>query len=56
MSNHIAYLGNWLQAMRNDPRFIFMASAQASKSADFILSFSRKDEAVPEPEAELVSA
>jgi antirestriction protein ArdC len=56
MTNHIAYLGNWLQAMRNDPRFIFMASAQASKSADFILSFSRKDEAVPEPEAELISA
>jgi antirestriction protein ArdC len=32
MTNHVAYLGNWLQAMRNDPRFIFMASAQASKA------------------------
>ena len=37
LENHIAYVGNWLQAMRNDPRFIFMASAQASKAADFIL-------------------
>ena len=30
--------------MRSDPRFIFMASAQASKAADYILSFSRKPE------------
>ena len=56
LTNHIAYLGNWLQAMRNDPRFIFMASAQASKSADFILSFSRKPEDVPVPDDELVTA
>jgi antirestriction protein ArdC len=56
LSNHIAYLGNWLQAMRNDPRFIFVASGQASKAADFILSFSRKSEDVPEPEGELVGA
>ena len=56
LTNHIAYLGNWLQAMRNDPRFIFMASAQASKAADFILSFSRKPEDVPVPEDELVTA
>ena len=56
MTNHIAYLGNWLQAMKNDPRFIFMASAQASKSADFLLSFSRKAEEAVEAEAELISA
>jgi antirestriction protein ArdC len=56
LTNHIAYLGNWLQAMRNDPRFIFMASAQASKAADFILSFSRKPEDVPVPDDELVTA
>ena len=45
---------SWLQAMRNDPRFIFMASAQASKATDFILSFSRKPEEAPEPTEEIV--
>jgi len=54
--NHIAYVGNWLQAMRNDPRFIFIGSAQASRAADFILSFGRKPEEAPEPERELVQA
>jgi antirestriction protein ArdC len=56
LSNHIAYVKNWLQAMRNDPRFIFMASAQASKATDFILNFSRKPEEVPVPDDELVTA
>ena len=51
LTNHIAYVGNWLQAMRNDPRFIFVASGLASKAADFILGFSRKPEDVPEPRA-----
>ena len=54
--DHIAYLANWLQAMRNDPRFIFMASAQARKAADFILNFSRKSEYEPVPDDELVIA
>ena len=54
LENHIAYVGSWLQAMRNDPRFIFMASAQASKATDFILSFSRKPEEAPEPTEEIV--
>ena len=56
LENHIAYVGTWLKAMRSDPRFIFSGSAQASKAADFILSFSRKPEEVPEPEEELVKA
>jgi hypothetical protein len=33
-----------------------MASAQASKATDFILSFSRKPEELPVPKHELVSA
>jgi antirestriction protein ArdC len=53
LGNHVAYLGNWLKAMKNDSRFIFTASAQASKAADFILSFSRPAEAEPEPEPEV---
>jgi antirestriction protein ArdC len=56
LTNHTAYLASWLQALRSDPRFIFMASAQASKAADFILSFSRKSEDVPVPDDELAMA
>jgi antirestriction protein ArdC len=41
LSNHHAYLGHWLEALQNDPRFIFTCSTAASKAADFILSFSR---------------
>lgn len=44
LGNHAAYLKNWLDAMKGDTRFIFRASSQASKAADFILSFSRKEE------------
>ena len=53
LTNHVAYLSNWLQAMKNDSRFIFMASSQASKAADFILSFSRPTADEPETEAAL---
>ena len=49
MTNSQAYLQNWLQGMENDTRFIFSASAQASRAADFILSFSQSpvEEAIP---------
>jgi antirestriction protein ArdC len=50
----VAYLANWLKAMKSDSRFIFTASAQASKAADFILSFSRTPEDVPVPEGEMM--
>ena len=39
MSNHQAYLKNWLQALRNDNKYIFRASTAANKAADFVLSF-----------------
>jgi antirestriction protein ArdC len=55
LDNHTAYLASWLRAMKSDPRFIFMASAQASKAADYILSFSRKPDEVPEEECELAT-
>jgi antirestriction protein ArdC len=55
LSNHVAYLANWLKAMRDDPKFILQASAQASRSTDFILAFSRPEAAEEsEPEAVLV--
>ena len=37
--NHAAYIKSWLKAMDNDPSFIFKASTQAAKVADFLLSF-----------------
>lgn len=49
LTNHAAYLKSWLRGMNDDPKFIFRASAQASKAADFILSFSRTPERVEEP-------
>jgi antirestriction protein ArdC len=42
--NHAAYIGSWLQALENDPKYIFRASAAASKAADFLLNFSRPQE------------
>lgn len=49
LDNHAAYISGWIKQMKNDPKFIFHASAQASKAADFILSFSRTPELVEEP-------
>jgi len=42
LTNHAAYLQSWLRGMENDPRFIFMASAQANKAVDYIMSFSQQ--------------
>ena len=55
LTNHAAYIQNWLQALENDPKFIFRASAAAAKAADFILAFSRPKE-VEEEVGELVGA
>ncbi|QDU05947.1 DNA primase TraC [Gimesia chilikensis] len=40
--NHHAYLNGWLQRMKQDSSFIFKASAQASKAADYLMSFSKE--------------
>jgi antirestriction protein ArdC len=45
LSNHQAYVQNWLSALERDPRCIFAASSAASKAADFVLSFSRETQA-----------
>ena len=50
-----SYLKGWLESMANDPKFIFQASAQASKAVDYLLSFSRNPEQIEAPEAELVA-
>lgn len=36
--DHAAYLANWLQALRNDKRCIFIAAKQAQAAADWLLS------------------
>ena len=40
LTNHSAYLKSWLRAMKDDVSFVFRASSQASKTTDFLLSFS----------------
>ncbi len=44
LTNHTAYIGSWLQALQNDPKFIFRASSAASKAADYVLGFSSPKE------------
>jgi antirestriction protein ArdC len=55
LTNHHAYLENWLSALKRDPRFIFAASTAASKAVDYVLGFSRTPSAVPTSE-ELISS
>ena len=57
LANHTAYIQSWLQALENDPKFIFRASAAASKATDFILGFSRlKEEVGAEEQIETAAA
>jgi antirestriction protein ArdC len=52
LTNHTSYIASWLQSLENDPKFIFRASAAASRATDFILNFSRpKEEADAKGEA-----
>lgn len=37
-TNHVAYLGSWLSAMKSDPSFLFQASSMASKTCDYLLA------------------
>lgn len=46
-NNSAAYIKGWLKGLKNDPKFIFAASAQAGKAVDYILSFSRQPEEQP---------
>ena len=47
LENHVAYLQSWLTAMKNDPKFIFRASTQASKVTDYLMAFVRQAEPQP---------
>lgn len=46
LHNHAAYIQSWLTAMKEDHGFIFKASSQSSKVADFLLAFSKSPGAV----------
>ncbi len=48
ISNHKAYVANWLEALNKDSRFIFRAASAASKAADYVLSFVPQNQ--PEPD------
>jgi antirestriction protein ArdC len=52
LTNHAAYVQSWLQALENDPKHIFKASAAASKAADYLLGFVRPKEGATEAEEE----
>ncbi|MFC5384527.1 ArdC family protein [Aquamicrobium segne] len=48
---HADYIGAWLETLREDSRAIVRAASQASKAADWLLSFLPDDEQLPaEPE------
>ncbi|WP_421928668.1 ArdC family protein [Neoaquamicrobium sediminum] len=50
---HADYIGAWIETMREDNRAIFRAASQASKAADWLLSFLPADE---QPDADTVSS
>jgi antirestriction protein ArdC len=49
LENHASYLKHWLDAMKGDSSFIFKASTQASKVADFLLGFVAAELPTTEP-------
>jgi len=53
LDNHATYVKGWLKEMNNDPKFIFKAASQATKTVDFILSFTRSSAPVVEPTVDL---
>ena len=38
--DHAAYIGHWLNVLKNDKRAIFTAASHAQRAADFIVSAS----------------
>lgn len=49
LENHAAYLKHWMDSIRADSSFIFKASTQASKVADFLLSHVQQQAVTREP-------
>lgn len=55
LADHAAYVKVWLDAMKGDSSYVFKASTQASKAADYLLSFIRTA-AQPKEGEEVVEA
>jgi antirestriction protein ArdC len=45
---HADYIGSWLEVLREDNRAIVRAASQASKAADWLLSFQPDAETLPD--------
>jgi antirestriction protein ArdC len=43
LDNSAAYLANWLDALKNDPRMVLVAASQAQRAADLILGVTRSE-------------
>lgn len=43
IKNTAAYLKNWLEVLRNDKKFVVLASGQAQKAVDYILDIKEKE-------------
>lgn len=41
---HVAYVGSWIRALKDDPMEIFRAAADAEKIQSFVLAFEQKQE------------
>lgn len=41
--DHAAYIAGWLRVLKSDPRAIFTAATQATKAAEYLLSFQREE-------------
>jgi len=46
ITDNVDYIDNWLSVMKNDKQFVVLASSQAQKACDYIMSFSKVEEAV----------
>jgi len=53
-SRDLPDIQHWLQAMSNDPKFIFRAASFANKTVDYLLSFAQTPVVTTEPSDELV--
>ena len=51
LENAAAYIGSWIRVLRNEPRMVVVAAAQAQKAADHILGRSYGDSETPAEDA-----
>jgi len=47
IDNSAAYVGSWLERLKDDARLVVQAAAQAQKAADFILGAPDREEVAP---------